>query len=44
MNRSLRSSGKPIEAAAPAAWTVGHVVALGLAIGMLFGLAEVFLG
>jgi hypothetical protein len=44
MNRSLQSSGQPIEATAPMAWTVGHVVALGLVIGMLLGVAEVFLG
>ena len=44
MNRSLQSSGRPIEATAPTAWTIGHVVALGLVISMLLGVAEAFLG
>ena len=44
MNTSLQSSSQPIDATARTDWTVGHVVALGLVVGMLLGLAEVFLG
>ena len=44
MNRDLQFSERLVAVTGPTAWTVGHVVALGLVIGMLLGLAEVFVG